>query len=117
MGRQASPARRTRSGRRCGKRQDRWAASLELGIIAAVQPPPTPRADPLPRVHAGLHGVPAAILDTQVALDWLLFDDPSTAALARAVQASRLVWLATPAMRAELADGAGSTLTPPSQSW
>ncbi len=42
-----------------------------------------------------------AVLDTNVALDWLAFGDASAAALADAVAAGRLRWLATAAMRAE----------------
>lgn len=43
-----------------------------------------------------------AILDTQVVLDWLVFRDPATAALAAALEGGRLRWLASAAMRAEL---------------
>jgi predicted nucleic acid-binding protein len=47
---------------------------------------------------------PAAVLDTNVALDWLLFADPSCTALGTAVTSGRLRWLACPRMRDELAD-------------
>jgi len=47
---------------------------------------------------------PAAVLDTNVALDWLLFADPSCCALGAAVVGARLRWLACPRMRDELAD-------------
>jgi predicted nucleic acid-binding protein len=47
---------------------------------------------------------PAAVLDTNAALDWLLFADPSCTALGSAVSAGRLRWLACPRMRDELAD-------------
>jgi predicted nucleic acid-binding protein len=42
------------------------------------------------------------VLDTNVVLDWLLFGDASCAALAAAVTAGRVRWLASPAMRDEL---------------
>jgi predicted nucleic acid-binding protein len=41
------------------------------------------------------------ILDTHVALDWLLFDDPRTRFLAPALAAGAAQWLATPSMRRE----------------
>jgi predicted nucleic acid-binding protein len=43
-----------------------------------------------------------AVLDTQVVLDWLVFHDPSCAALALAVARGSLRWLTSQAMRAEL---------------
>ena len=45
---------------------------------------------------------PAAVLDTNVALDWLVFHDPGADALVRAIEGGRLRWLATPGMRREL---------------
>ena len=45
----------------------------------------------------------AVVLDTNVALDLLLFRDPSTLALAQELADGTLVWYATAAMRAELA--------------
>ena len=47
---------------------------------------------------------PALVLDTNVVLDWLLFDDPSSAALAAAIVRRHLRWVATPAMRDEFAE-------------
>lgn len=41
------------------------------------------------------------VLDTNVVLDLLLFDDPATQPLKQALAEGRLRWLATPAMRAE----------------
>jgi predicted nucleic acid-binding protein len=41
------------------------------------------------------------VLDTNIVLDWLLFGDPSAAALADAVAAARLRWIASASMRAE----------------
>jgi predicted nucleic acid-binding protein len=50
-----------------------------------------------------LEAPPAAVLDTNVALDLLLFGERSAAALREAVTDGQLLWLATPAMRDELA--------------
>ena len=47
-------------------------------------------ADPVP-----------VVIDTNVVLDWLVFDSPDTAALAAAVTSGQLVWQATEAMRDE----------------
>jgi len=46
---------------------------------------------------------PGIVLDTNVVLDWLLFEEPSVAALARALAAGDVRWLATAVMRQELA--------------
>lgn len=46
--------------------------------------------------------VPAAVLDTNVVLDWLLFQDPRVDPLARALEDGGLDWLATDAMLAEV---------------
>lgn len=43
------------------------------------------------------------VLDTNVVLDLLLFDDPATPPLQEALQAGTLQWIATPVMREELA--------------
>ncbi len=48
-------------------------------------------------------GTPAVVLDTNIALDLLLFEDPSTAALRAALAAQALRWLVLPAMRDEFA--------------
>jgi len=44
------------------------------------------------------------VLDTNVVLDWLLFGDPSSAPIAAAIESRRVRWIATAAMRAELAE-------------
>jgi predicted nucleic acid-binding protein len=44
-----------------------------------------------------------AVLDTNVVLDWLLFGHPDGAAIAAAVTAGELRWIATSAMRDEFA--------------
>ena len=46
---------------------------------------------------------PTIVLDTNVVLDWLLFDDRSVHALAAAVESRRVDWIATAEMRDELA--------------
>jgi len=48
-------------------------------------------------------GPVAAVLDTNVVLDWLVFEDPRVDAVTRAVAAGRLRWLACARMRTELA--------------
>ena len=50
-----------------------------------------------------LTSAPCIVLDTNVVLDWLLFDDPAMTTLASAVTQRRLRWIASPAMRDELA--------------
>ena len=47
--------------------------------------------------------VPQIVLDTNVVLDWLLFGEPAVAELTQAISAGRLRWVATAAMREELA--------------
>ncbi|MEI8028852.1 MAG: putative toxin-antitoxin system toxin component, PIN family [Comamonadaceae bacterium] len=42
------------------------------------------------------------VLDTNIVLDALVFDDPSTQPLKQALASKRIQWLATPAMREEL---------------
>jgi predicted nucleic acid-binding protein len=53
---------------------------------------------------------PAAVLDTNVVLDWLLFRDPRAAALGAAVQRGQLRWLVCPRMREEFARTLGSAV-------
>ncbi len=43
------------------------------------------------------------VLDTNIVLDLLVFDDPATPALKAALATRELQWIATPAMREELA--------------
>jgi predicted nucleic acid-binding protein len=45
---------------------------------------------------------PTIVLDTNVVLDWLLFADPSCAAIEHCVTAKKVRWIATSAMREEL---------------
>jgi predicted nucleic acid-binding protein len=42
------------------------------------------------------------ILDTNVVLDWLVFDDPGVAAVAQAIEGGAIEWVACPRMRDEL---------------
>jgi predicted nucleic acid-binding protein len=41
------------------------------------------------------------VLDTNTVLDWLVFRDPCTFALARCIESGTVLWQATPAMRRE----------------
>jgi len=50
----------------------------------------------------GAQGAAAVVLDTNVVLDWLVFDDPATRQLASALDAGQLRWIATEPMLAEL---------------
>ena len=52
---------------------------------------------------AAADAVRAVVLDTNVALDLLVFDDPSVQALRAALAGGHLRWLALPGMRDELA--------------
>jgi predicted nucleic acid-binding protein len=45
----------------------------------------------------------SAVLDTNVVLDWLVFRNPASTPLFQALAAGRLRWIATAAMRDELA--------------
>lgn len=59
---------------------------------------------------------PAIVLDTNVVLDWLVFHDPSCAALGRAIVDGRVRWLADAGMLAEcravLLRGVGASRSP-----
>jgi predicted nucleic acid-binding protein len=48
-------------------------------------------------------GLPAVVLDTNVALDWLVFADPSVSGLAERIERRAWRWLACERMRDELA--------------
>jgi putative PIN family toxin of toxin-antitoxin system len=56
-----------------------------------------------PPQRAAGDAVPAVVLDTNVVLDWLVFEDPSCHALAACIESRRWAWHVTDAMRAELA--------------
>lgn len=57
-----------------------------------------------------LTSLPAVVLDTNVVLDWLLFGDSLVGPVAAAVTGGRVDWLATAAMRDELAHVLGRGL-------
>jgi uncharacterized protein len=63
-----------------------------------------PQANPpYPPLHGPVcHEVPSVVLDTNVVLDWLVFNDASCKVLAGQLDAGQLRWHATDAMRAEL---------------
>lgn len=65
---------------------------------AAARPHGWPTADAAAPAAAA-----CVVIDTNLALDLLVFDDPGVDALRAALQAQALRWLATEAMRAELA--------------
>ena len=71
-----------------------------------MQMPPSPGA-PTP---------PGLVLDTNVVLDWLLFRDPRVFAVTQAIEAGRVQWWATSALRDEcfevLARGVGAAYRP-----
>lgn len=50
---------------------------------------------------------PTAVLDTNVLLDWLVFEEPSVASLVAALEAGTLRWVATQAMLDEFGDVLG----------
>lgn len=67
-------------------------------------------ADPLPNPLSAANGLPAAgviplpvVLDTNVVLDLLLFQEPATTKLKADLTDGRLQWIATTPMRDELA--------------
>ncbi len=54
------------------------------------------------RSAAADRGAQQAVVDTQVVLDWLVFRDPGSAALATAIESGSLRWLTSQPMRDEL---------------
>ncbi|MDH5540204.1 MAG: PIN domain-containing protein [Rhizobacter sp.] len=57
---------------------------------------------------------PILVLDTNVVLDWLVFDDPGAAVVRAAITSGRVRWLASAAMREELQSVLGR---PALQAW
>ena len=53
---------------------------------------------------------PLIVLDTNVVLDWLVFHDPSSGAFSAAIERRQVRWIATQAMRDELAHVLGRGL-------
>jgi uncharacterized protein len=79
-------------------RKERCAAiSAEKPSIIFARPHPDKRPALIPTEP------PAAVIDTNVLLDWLVFRDLRVAPLSRAVEARALRWLASSRMRDELA--------------
>ena len=69
-------------------------SNLPIAVAAAHTTPPAARcAD---------GAVPAAVLDSNAVLDWLLFGNASMQPLGEAITAGRCRWLVTPALRGEL---------------
>ena len=62
--------------------------SLTQVLGAAIQAPPDPR--------------PAIVVDTQVVMDWLVFNEPRVQPLVAALTSGALRWLVEPAMRDEI---------------
>ena len=78
------------------------------GRTTAAHPVPAP----VPPSGATAAAPRVAVLDTNVVLDWLWFDDPRLAVLAGQVTTGALGWLGTVAMRAELAAVLGRASLP-----
>ncbi|WP_422009925.1 putative toxin-antitoxin system toxin component, PIN family [Roseateles sp.] len=82
--------------RRAIGHKGRSEAAGKLPTMDIVTPPAPdigrPGADPRP----------AIVVDTQVVMDWLVFNDPRVAPLAAALTSGALRWLVAPAMRDEL---------------
>ena len=55
-----------------------------------------------PSLHADAPSTPRVVLDTQVVMDWLVFNEPSIAPLVEKIEGGHLLWIGTPAMQAEL---------------
>lgn len=61
-----------------------------------------PLQTPQPSLADVAEAPPQLVLDTNAALDWLVFRDPGMQPLVAAIQARRVQWLACPGMREEL---------------
>jgi len=61
------------------------------------------RPTPQPAALSAPFTAPLVVLDTNVVLDWLMFDGVEGRAVGSAITFGRLRWIATAAMRAELA--------------
>jgi putative PIN family toxin of toxin-antitoxin system len=73
-------------------------------VTRAPSPSMLPAPSPPPKTPPGPGATPAdlAVLDTQVVLDWLVFHDPTTLALGRAIEHGSLRWLASQPMLGEI---------------
>jgi predicted nucleic acid-binding protein len=88
---------------RANSRANAGKARDYIGRALYQQADMTFSADAAPGELPLTSGAPGVVLDTNVALDWLVFAEPAVAALAAAVTSGQLRWFATPAMRVELA--------------
>ena len=88
---------RANSRANAGKARDYIGCHLPQQV-AVIIPAPEPLSE-LPLTS----DAPRVVLDTNVVLDWLLFEEPAVAALAQAISMGRLRWAVTAAMRDELA--------------
>jgi uncharacterized protein len=61
-----------------------------------------PASEPGPAAATHLPPPPSVVLDTNAVLDWLLFDDPGMRAVAAAIGAGQVRWLACVRLREEL---------------
>lgn len=78
------------------------ASSSSPGATAGSLAGPTAGALPVPGTcPPAWPAARAIVIDTNVVLDLLLFQDPHTPQLARAIAQGQLRWLATPRMREE----------------
>jgi predicted nucleic acid-binding protein len=68
-----------------------------IGVVHLLQAQPV-----LPPLIPASFPVPRVVLDTNIALDWLLFGDASCRWLASAIGAGEIEWWASPSMRQEL---------------
>jgi predicted nucleic acid-binding protein len=103
------------AGAACEGRAQTTGPTPEKPAIILVATLPS-KPHPMNPSHAPLSELPLTfeapriVLDTNVALDWLLFGDPTVAALALAVCSGRVSWVATVSMREELAHVLGRGL-------
>lgn len=70
--------------------ESRRVYSPAFSLASRVRPSPNDMAEPA-----------LTVIDTNVLLDWLVFDEPSTRPLVAALEAGRLRWISTVAMLAE----------------
>jgi predicted nucleic acid-binding protein len=77
---------------------------MRQGVDTKLTHAPTPTAFGEPLLTSlSAPTVPSIVLDTNVVLDWLVFNDPRSAPLAAAIVRRQVRWVAIRAMRDELA--------------
>lgn len=69
-----------------------YSPSLNAASDLSTQPPPSASA------------APGVVLDSNVLLDWFVFDDPDVAPLVQAIHMRSVRWLTSDSLRAEMAD-------------